>query len=231
MVKGKRSAVAAIPPRAEEKPEPKPEPETKPVPLETTPDAFPRNGQEKFNIYIADGKLDTAPMREKSRERLRSVLQESLRDSEVRVWLGIAESEKAQAVPLISPLMMRGLWETVANVQAQVYAKKAGLPFETVKAIVGWTNDEAEMLSGSSAALANKYIPIAWLQYSDVALFVLTLASLMKAKASALAYYIESKKVAGAPHKTERQPEASPTGRVEESPQTDRAISSIGVSG
>lgn len=246
MPKGKRAAVHP----EESKPEPappitappteaaseKPEPSADQRGFPDT-EALPRNGQEKLNIYIAEGKLDTAPMRTKSQDRLKLALQESLRDPAFKKWVGIAEEPQAPRPELVSPFVMRGVWDTVANIEAMVYAKKTGLSYQQVKPFVAWNEGELNYLSNSSAQLANKYIPPEWLKYADVYMFLAAMGTMMKVKADTLALHLEKLRSSGqappAPEPKKPEEQKSPVGQsLEAVPMpTHGAVSAIGISG
>lgn len=171
-----------------EKPQPQP---TSPAQstVEAPPEAnYPTHRESTNRVSIPldpeTGIIDWKSMQDRNREKASSAIKKSFSDSEFLKNCGIAPVAVTEKPQVVTPVAMGLAFDVIAKIEAGVYAKKTGLPYEDVYKICEWDKDDHRILDGQAAGLVNKYIPATWLQYADLGIFVSTMYGLMKQKAA-----------------------------------------------
>jgi hypothetical protein len=186
-------------------PEPKADPivtppSTPPVtdPAQTKPSAFPGadapDTVERISFKLVNGKLDHTSLRASTADKAREAIGASLKDDSFRSWAGVGaaavtETPKPQ---IVTPQLFGVLLDGAAGLEAGVFAKKYALPIDDVKKIVAWTPADHAMLDAQGAAICNKYVPTAWLQYADIGIFAMTLLTVISMKAKMVENYAKA---------------------------------------
>lgn len=191
----KASVAVAEPPASE----PKPIPET----------------SDRLSFKLTpEGRIDTSSLRKSTEERARTAIAKSVSDPDFRKWAGLEASAGPSIQPLeiVAPALIGNLLDLQVSVEAALLAKKSGLEYAEVRKILAWTVHEHEVLDKQGANLANKYIPVAWLEKMDVMIFLATLVSLTAMKIGHLRDYTKTKfdRQVSAPTHDEKPKQAAP---------------------
>lgn len=204
--------------RAESRPE---LPETAKKPSITLPEAstaqqaeeFPTAppDQEKFSVYLQDGKIAPGPMRESTQQKLRDVLKKSLDDPQFRDWAKLTSDPKSDELRKIAEAGLATLTgqalDVFAAFETLFISKKSGLTYEQVNKMLGWTPQEHIVLDAQGARCAAKYMPAAWLERIDLIVFLASIGMLTAIKIKTVADYVEQLKKAGqAPQPKREEP-------------------------
>ena len=170
-------------------------PEKLEVKIESGPKPIPETIDRVSFKLTPEGRIDTGSLRKATEEKARKAIVASVIDPEFRRWAGIEPGSIPEIpIPQIVDVSLVGnLLDLQVNVEAAMLSKKTGLPYEEVRAILAYNVREREGLSEQGAKLANKYIPLAWLEKADVFLFLATIVSLTTMKMNALNDYAKTK--------------------------------------
>src|SRR5271155_635250 len=157
--------------------------------LETPPEAnYPSRvaKTDRLNIPLdpTTGVIDWGSMQDGNRVKAADAIKKSMGDKEFLKNCGIAPIELTAKPQVVTPITMGLAFDVIAKIEAGVYAKKTGLPYEDVYKICEWDKDDHRILDTQASGLVNKYIPASWLQYADLGIFASTMYGLMKQKAA-----------------------------------------------
>lgn len=155
------------------------------------PAAFPETSEpltqssERISFKVVNGKLDYGSLRPSNAARVKEVVQASLKDEQFKSWAGFTPAT-APKIEIVTPQLVGMALDAGAWIEAGIFAKRTGLKSEEIAPLVRWTPQEHALLDPQGAALLNKYIPVAWLQYADLGVFAVTLFMMIQVKAKAV---------------------------------------------
>lgn len=152
------------------------------------------DGTQRLSFKVTNGKLDTSSLRASTAEVAREVFKASLSDPEFQSFVGVNTGATAGSPggpgispPLIIPPALCGkLLDGIALLQAIVYAKKYRVTAQEVAPIVGWTEEEHELLDEVGAKGIAEVMPPGWLHYPNAGVFLLSFSALIAAKGKAV---------------------------------------------
>jgi hypothetical protein len=159
------------------------------TPLPKRSEDAPSPITDSVAFKVRDGKIDLSAMRQATRDRLVSAVESSLSDPEFRKLVGMGgEPPEAQ----VSKEIARMALDTYAAGEALVYANRLKIDVAKAHEFAQWGELEGELLSTQGAALANKYIPLAWRARLDLLFFFAMMFSLSMKKFQRASAYAHS---------------------------------------
>jgi hypothetical protein len=192
-------------------------PPTSPA-VENLPDGFPARTNEvadpdRISFKVVDGKIDVDSVRESKAESVKKVLQASIADEKFKNWSGITPPPTAASAPAFTPLVMGQAFDMVAYIQAGLYGKKYAVNPAELYPLLAMTEVEHRQIDEIAAQCANKYLPAAMAQWSDLAICGMTLVGIYRAKAQAVETYVKvkfDKQVTAATHDEKKDAATAP---------------------
>jgi|SRR5579859_1963651 len=170
----------------------------KSAPAEATPEPqieeVPKG--ERFSFPLTpEGKIDFSSMRDKSREKMKSLLS----DPEVAQILGGSASPAAE-VQMFHPAIVSGLYDMVGVMEATMLPMFfPKVPPEIFKQVFTYTPQEKELLIPPTTRVLNKYAASWMIKYQDEIALGTLLVSMTVAKVNAAVMLSKMQQAAPAP--------------------------------
>lgn len=163
------------------------EPEQQPTPSLSGPEPLPQRAvtdiTDRISIKLADGKLDTSSMRDKTAATFKTILKASMADPEFRNWAGLEIVPNAEQIEeLFKPEQAGMLLDVLVMIEAGLMSAKTALSYDECKATLAWTSGEHEILDKQASRIICRYVPAEWLKRADIVIFALMFLSLTATK-------------------------------------------------